>query len=257
MRRHWRARLAILAAIVVVFPGIVAAQTGWTIDVGGERSAVTINDLDTVWSSERLQIGWVREEAAGWFGGVERQGRFDRSDLVFSTSGYRRLGDWTLGGGAAGTADADFWFRRSVEAELSRRIAGTLVASGGYRVMEFSSATVRQAQPALTWYHRRSEVQGRLFITRNSNRSRSSTTGLVQSSFQVTPRVRLWGAVARGDRIFDIASLATGTATAWMVRGTLRIGIGQRNAIEIGGGYAREEPRFEQRTLAFSVRRSF
>jgi hypothetical protein len=84
-----------------------------------------------------------------------------------------------------------------------------------------------------------------------------SATGLLQSSYRIAPRVQLSGAVARGDRIFDIQSLAEGPATAWVVRGALRIDISRSYAFEIGGGFARENPEFEQRTVALSIRRSF
>lgn len=225
--------------------------------MGGEWSPVTINGVDTDWFSQHLQISWVHEESGGWFVGVERHERYGERDFVFSTSGYRRLGDWTIGGGMAATEDADFWFRRSATGELSRRIAGTVVASGGYCYFLFPSATVHQAQPALTWYHHRGELQGRVFITYNSTRTSTSLTGLLQSSLRISPRIRIWGAVARGDRIFDIQSLAAGTADAWVVRGTLRVGISRRFAVDVGGGYAREEPGFEQRTVAVSLRSNF
>lgn len=250
-------RLAAVTLLALVWGRPAAAQSGWTIDVGGERMGVTLGGVDSVWTSERVQIGYVNPEEGGWFGGVERHDRFGRSDLVFSTSAYRRLGDWTVAGGAARTIDADFWFRWSVNGEISRRLVGGLVASGGYRIMEFPSVTVEQIQPALTWYHRRGEVQARLFVTKNSARQRRSNTGLLQTSLQVSTRVRVTAAVARGDRIFDVGSLTAGAAKAWMIRGGLRIGISKRAAIEVGGGYAREEPGFRQRIIAVSVRRTF
>jgi len=250
----------LLAAVVllhVFFSGAAFAQSGWTVDIGGERSEVELYDSELVWRSEYLQIGWMRQQAGGWFGRVENQQRFGRRDQVMQTGAHLRLGDWTIGGSLGGTPDADFWFRRSYEGELSRRIVGTLVASGAYRYLKFPGTSVLQPQAALTWYHPRGEIQGRLFLTRNTLRDSYSATGLLQTSLQIAPRLQWVGAVARGDRIFDIGALAGSPAQAWLVRSALRIGLTRNLSVEIGGGLAREQPEFEQRTLAFSLRRAF
>jgi len=249
--------LAIGVIFLFSFPGVAHAQSGWRLDVGAERSDVTLYDSDAIWWSQYLQVGWVREQTGGWFGGVENQERFGLRDVVFHTKGYRRFGDWTVAGGMAGTPDADFWFHRSFEGEISRRLVGSVVASGAYRLMQFPTTTVHQPQIALTWYHRRGEVQGRLFLTRNSMRDGYSATGLLQSSCRIASRVQFIGAVAYGDRIFNIEALAEGPATSWMARSALRIDLSRSLAIEIGGGYAREELQFEQRTIGISIRRSF
>jgi YaiO family outer membrane protein len=249
--------LAIGTVLLFFVPNISHAQSGWRVDIGAERSKVTIHDSDNIWRSQHLEVGWVREESGGWFAGIENQERFGLRDVVFHTNAYRRLGDWALGGGIAGTQDADFWFRHSFEGEISRRIAGSVVASGAYRYMEFPDTTVRQPQMALTWYHRRGEVQGRVFLTHNSIRDGYSATGLIKSSYRFTPLLQCIGSVAYGDRIFDIESLAGGPATAWMARGAFRFNITPRYAIEFGGGFAREKPQFEQQTVAISIRRSF
>ncbi len=255
--RGFSALAALTGLLIVSTPTPSAGQSGWVVDVAGERSSVTIGAIETIWSTERVQVGWVRPEAGGWFARVERHDRFGRSDLVFGANGYRRLGVWTIAAGAAGTSDADFWFRRSLDVELSRTLVGTLVASVGYRDMEFVSTGVRQVQPALTLYHRKGDLQGRLFVTRNRVRDGSSLTGLVTGTYQASPRIGVSASVARGDRIFDIGSIATGTARAWMARGSVRVGLGSRTALDVGLGLAHEEPRFDQRTLSVSVRRSF
>jgi len=249
--------LAVGTVFLFCVPNIANAQSGWRLDIGAERSKVTIHDSDNIWRSQHIEVGWVREQTGGWFAGIENQERFGLRDLVFHSSGYRRLGDWTLGGGIGGTQDADFWFRYSVESEISRRIVGSVVASGAFRLLQFPTSTVRQPQMALTWYHRRGEIQGRVFLTHNSVRDGYSPTGLIQSSYRISPRVQFIGAVARGDRIFDIESLAGVRATAWVVRGTFHFDIAPQYAIEFGGGFAREKPQFEQQTIAISIRRSF
>lgn len=257
MKTHWITLLAVGTVLLFFIPSIANAQSGWTLDIGAERSQVTIQNTDAIWWSQHLEVSWVREQAGGWFVGIENQERFGLRDLVFHTKGYRRLGDWTIGGGIAFTPRADFWFRRSIEGEISRRIAGSVVASGAYRLLQFPDTRVHQPQTALTWYHSRGEVQGRVFFTHNSIRDGYSVTGLIQSSYRITPRLKVTGAVAHGDRIFDIESLANGPATAWVVRSTLQIDITRSYAIVIGGAFAREKPEFEQQTIALSIRRSF
>jgi len=247
-------RRAMALLFIFCVPGIANAQSGWTLDVGAERSDVTYHDSDSIWWSQHLNVGWTDEQTGGWFAGVEYQDRFGLQDVVIHTNAYRRLGDWTLGAGTGFTPDADFWFRSSFESEISRRIVGSLVASGAYRFMQFPNTKVYQPQIALAWYHSRGEIQARVFLTRNAVREGYTATGLLQSSLRIAPRLQLMAAVARGDRIFDMESLAHDRATAWVVHGTIRIGISQHFAVDIGGGFAREKPQFEQQTLALSMR---
>jgi YaiO family outer membrane protein len=244
----------ILAAILGPVPAF--AQSGWSVDLAGERSSVTLGATDTTWSSQTVTAAftWPR---AGWHAAVERQQRGSSSDVAFSTGGYRRLGDWTIVGGASASPDASFWFRRSGDVELARRVVGTLVASAGYRVMDFAAATIHQVQPTLTWYNPRGEVQARVYVTRNATLHRTSSAVLLRTSTQVSSRLTLTGAVAAGDRIFDVASLATGSAHSWTARAAARVAITPRDSFEIGGGYAREKPTFRQRTFALSYRRAF
>jgi hypothetical protein len=123
--------------------------------------------------------------------------------------------------------------------------------------MDFNTLTVRQVEPVVTWYHSKGEVQARLFITHRSSREGASLTGLVVGSVQATPWIRWFGAVAYGDRIFDVGSLPNGTAPAWTVRGSARIRLASHVAVEVGAGFAREQPAFRQRTLTLSLRGNF
>lgn len=234
-----------------------AQVPGWSVGLGAERSAVTNGGVDTTWGSESLTIGFLRETAGGWRASLERQFRGDATDVVITTGGYRRLGDWTIGASASGSPDSSFWFSRAFDTELSRRIVGTLVASAAYRYMDFATAGVHQAQPALTWYNPRGELQARLYVTRNTTLDRTSLAMLLRTAVRLNDRVAVSGAVAAGDRIFDIASLAYGTARSWTARGGVRLQISRRNEIEVAGGYAHERPVFTQRTIALSYRRAF
>jgi YaiO family outer membrane protein len=218
---------------------------------------VTDQGVHSVWSTIRFQVGRVDEAKGGWFGGVERQERYDIVDVAMYALGYRRLGDWTIAGGVGGTPDADFLYRVRIDAELSRRVVGTVVASAGYRYMDFPGAVVHQIQPAVTWYHGRSEAGLRGFVTYNATLDRTSLAGLATALVEVHPRIRLSGAVAVGDRIFDVTSFASGPASSWVVRGTVRVRVTKADYFEFGGGVAHESPSFDQTTLIASYRRSF
>ena len=247
----------LVAGCLAVAPGAARAQSGWAADLAGERSAVTDHDVDSVWSTVRFQLGYVSEQKGGLFGGVERQERYDLVDVSVYASGYRRLGDWTIAGGLGGTPEADFLYRVSANVELSKRLVGSLVVSAGYRFMDFPGIIVHQIQPAAAWYFERGEVGGRIFVTRNATLDRTSVAGLVTALVQVHPRVRLFGAAAYGDRIFDVTSFATGAANSWVARGTVRVRVTAGNSLEVGAGVAHEDPSFDQITLIAGYRRSF
>lgn len=218
---------------------------------------MTIDEVPTTWSQQTLTVGFLRETEGGWRAVAERQERSGVTDYVFSAGGYRRLGDWTVAGSVAATPQADFWFKRAFDVEVSRRVVGTVVASAAYRYMDFPTAEVHQVQPALTYYHARGDVEARVYATQNSNWDHPSFTVLLRTAFRMNRRLELSGAVARGDRIFDIASLADGGASAWTARVSLRVLVSARNEIAIGGGLAHEEPAFSQRTLTLAYRRLF
>ncbi len=222
-----------------------------------ERSSVSNGPAETVWATETVTIALADEAVGGWYGSVERQSRGGLNDTVFGTSAYRRLGDWTIGGGASASPSSTFWFRREADAELSRRIVGTIVLSTAYRFMDFPTAAIHQVQPAVTWYNPRGEVQARVYLTRNATHDRTSPAVLARSVVRLNKGVAVTGIFAAGDRIFDIASLAFGTARSWTARGGVRLNVSARNAVEIGAGFAHEEPGFSQRTIALSYRRSF
>jgi len=251
-------RLLTVAALVVLgLPGRARAQSGWAFDFGTEQSWTENNGTDSLWTIQRFQVSRVREGVGGLFGGVERQERYDLVDVALFGTGYRRLGDWTVAGGLSATPGAEYLPGFSAESEVSRRMAGTLVASLGYRFLDYPTAIVNQLMPAATWYHARGEVAAKVYVTRNATLERTSTTGLVRTLYDVGPRLRLGGGVSYGDRIFDVASLPTGTARAWVVYGNVRVGLTRRDFIDVGLGTAHEEPAFDQVTFALAYRRTF
>jgi hypothetical protein len=216
---------------------------------------VTDHDVASVWSTVRFQLGYVNEQKGGLFGGVERQERYDLVDVSVYALGYRRLGDWTIAGGVGGTPDADFLYRVSANVELSRRVVGSLVVSAGYRAW-ISRGHRAQIQPAVTCTAGEARLGTALRHPQHDGRSHllcRPATALVE----VHPRVRLFGAFAVGDRIFDVTSFVSGAANSWVARGTVRIRITAGNYLEFGGGVAHEDPSFDQTTLIAGYRRSF
>jgi YaiO family outer membrane protein len=243
--------------VLLIAASPCSAQSSRSIVFGVERSLVTIGDAVTHWDTARLQASLVRPKAGGWYAVIERQRRGQLSDVVVKTSAYRRLGDWTIAGGAGGSVHPSFLYRASAEAEVSRRIAGTLVGSMGYRYLGFAAATVQQWQPALTWYHTRGEISGRMYLTHKGAGVPSSVTGTLSTLFDVSPRVRLGASVAYGDRIFDVAALPTAHAAASMANARVRFGLTSHDFVEVGAGAAQEHPSFTQRTLSLVYRRVF
>jgi YaiO family outer membrane protein len=254
----WRLIL-VLGALLSAAPTVATAQTqpGWSLQFIGERSAVTNGSVKTTWDSAIVTVGFLDEAAGGWHLSVEREERSGVRDMVLTTGGYRRLGDWTISGSVSGSPDSSFWYREAFDGELSRRIVGTIVASTAYRYMGFGSATIHQLQPAVTWYNPRGELRAGVYVTRNATFHRTSLSLLVSSTTRLNGHTAVFGAVAAGDRIFDIAALPYGTASSWTARGGLRLDLSRHNQIEIGAGCAGENPSFVQRTIALAYRRAF
>lgn len=235
------------------------AQSPLGVDIGRERASIVNDGVDATWTTDRLQVSRVEPEKGGWFAGAERHERGGRVDLTGFARAYKRAGVWTVLVGIAGTPNADFLYRVSVEGELSRRLIGTFVASAGYRYMSFPAVDVQQVQPALTWYHPRGEVQGRIFLTRRDTDDRTSRAVLVQTLYDFNRRVRLRAGGSHGDRIFDVALLAgrDSPASASVAFANVRIGMTAHDSIEVGGSFAHEEPAFDYRSISVGYRRVF
>jgi YaiO family outer membrane protein len=251
-------RFVTLAALLTLaLPAWARGQQGWAVDFGTQQSWTQNNGHDTLWTTRRVQASLVREGQSGLFGGVERHERDDLVDVALFATGYRRLGDWTVGGGMAATPSANYLYRFSLEGEVSRRVSGTLVATISYRYLDYPAATVNQVSPAATWYHARGEVAAKFYVTRNVTLDRTSITCLVRAIHDVGPRLRLGGGASYGDRTFDVASLASGPVRAWVVYGNVRVGLTHRDFVDLSLGAAHEAPAFHQTTLALAYRRVF
>ena len=252
-------RLFVCAALVLAAGTPRAgAQTGPFVELAGEFSPVTIGGRDVTWRLGRVAAGVVEEERFGWTASAERHQRAALVDWTASAAGFRRAGDWTLSGGGGGVTGApDFLYRYSVEGELARRVAGSLVVHGGYRHLSFPDFSVQIVQPAVSWYFPRGEVQARLFGVRHAARDRRSAAVLLRAAWGVHPRVRVGGGAAVGERIFDVAALSEGEAGGWVAFGHAAVRVAPRWHVDVGAGRAREADVFSGRTFSLGVRRTF
>jgi YaiO family outer membrane protein len=233
------------------------AASPWGVDYSSERADVTSSGVPATWAVDRAQLSWVRADEGGWFASVERDERYGLTDVSFAARGYRRSGDWTVLVGASAAPGAEFLPRVSFESELSRRIAGSVVASAAYHFLQFPATPIHQAQPALTWYHARGQVEGRFFLTYNPLRDGTSTALLIHATQLLAPRLRLDAGAAYGDRIFDVASLPFGTAPSATAFARVGIGFTKHDFIVIGVTGAHEQPAFDYRSLTLGYQRRF
>ena len=136
---------------------------------------------------DRIQFLFRDPEQGGVTLAVERQTRFGKTDAAFYFGGYRRIGDWTLSGRGGVTPNADFYFRQSVEGQVSKRVVGTWVAQLRYRYLNFPTSRVHVLSPAVTYYYSKGELEGRLFLVRNSSHEVDSQSFLVRGHRQLYP----------------------------------------------------------------------
>jgi YaiO family outer membrane protein len=233
------------------------AQTGAFVEGAGELSPVSIGKANMTWQVAHAAAGVQQDGQFGWNASVDRQQRARLVDWSFGAGGFRRVGAWTLRGAGAFANQPDFLFRRSVEGELSRSVVGSLVLSGAYRHLEFRTASVHIAQPAVSWYFPRGDMELRSFIVRNTTSGAHATTMLLRGGVDTSPRIRLAGGVAIGSRIFDVAAIPNAEEDAWVAFGSARFTMSPQWAVELGIGGAREDPLFSQRTASVRVRRMF
>ena len=247
--------LFVMAWITGVTP--LFAQTGAFLEGAGELSPVSIGKANMTWQVAHAAAGVQQDGRFGWNAAVDRQQRARLVDWSFGAGGFRRASAWTFRGAGAFASQPDFLFRRSVEGELSRSIVGSLVVSGAYRHMEFRTATVHIAQPAVSWYFARGDMELRSFIVRNTTSGTHAKTLLLRGGVDASSRVRLAGGMAIGTRIFDVAAIPNAKADAWVAFGSARFTMSPQWAVEVGIGGAREDPLFSQRTASVRVRRMF
>ena len=249
----------VLASIVLSWTCFAHAQEreGWSVDFGFERADVTIDDDQQVWGSERVQFLYRDLEEGGAFLGGSRLTRFGQTDAVFLAGGYRHLGKWTVFGQIGLSPNADFYYRQSIEAEVSRRTVGTLVVHLKYRYLNFRLAEVHIIAPAATYHFPKGELHGRVFFVKNQALDIDSQAFLARGQWQLNRRFRLAGGVAAGERIFDITFLPSVPAEGWLVYGETLIHIHKSGGLGIVVGFAHEEPFFDRRNFGVYYRRWF
>jgi YaiO family outer membrane protein len=228
----------------------------WSATYAAERGLASFGGNERDWDTDQVLVTWTKPPIAGWQGSIDRYQRSDVVDVVVSTQGYKQVGRWTLEGGLSASNAADFIYRLRVAAAVSRRITRTLVATGGYRFLTYSTADIHQLQPELTWYSPRGEVGARLYVTRNATTEVTTGTILVRVLRDVKSRVRVSGGVAFGSRIFDVAP-PSASAEAGQAFGIVRVGVTSHDYIEAGFTAARERPDFSYRSVALTYRRVF
>ena len=232
------------------------AQSGPFIDASGDVSPVTIRGTDTTWHVTRVMGGIQQDGAYGINGTVERQQRGALHDIAVQAGAFLRGHGWTIAGSGGVTHNPDFLYRHSVEGTLSRELGGGLVVTGGYRYLAFGSAIVHIAQPSVSWYFSRGDIEARAYSVRNHTTGQHSSTGLLRASVDVSSRVRISGGGASGSRIFDIAALAR-NEPGWVAFGNVRVGLNRHWFLTVGAGGAHEDPFFSQRTATVGLRRVF
>ena len=256
MRRHLGISLFIAAASTVG-AAKVNAQSGPFVEATAELSPVQIGGYERTWRVGRLAGGVDKNGDFGLNAGVERHQRGALVDWAIQTSGFDRLGDWTVAGAAAYASTPDFLYHRSAEGELSRRVVGGLVLRGGYRYLEFPSTTVHIGVPGVSWYFSRGEIGTQAFLVHNDLSGQRSSVLLARSAIDVSRRVTITGGLAAGARIFDVDTFGRGSHDAWQAFGSMRLRAADHWTMEVLAGGAHEDPLFTQQTIAMRVRWGF
>ena len=247
----------VAAGVLVVSPCRAQDLTPWSVAYTAERADATVAGLTQRWRTDRATLGWAVPDVGGWQGVVERHQRLGREEWTAATRGYVRRRDWTYSAGVGGSERPTFLYRVLGEAGVSRRVAGTVVATLDYRYLSYSATTIQQWQPAVTWYHRRGEVGGRVFRTRDSTRGRTNDSVLVHAIHDLSSRVRLSGGVAAGTRIYDVVSLPDASARSRVAFVNVRLGVTRHDFVDAGVTTATEAPDFNYRSFTVGYRRAF
>ena len=243
--------------VVGARPARAADPDGLTLDLTGDRAAVTLGATRTAWWSGRAQLTYRREQTGGAFVAVEPLRRFDRTDTTFIAAGWRHAGGWSLYGEAGATPHADFHYRRSGEVEVFRRLSGPWVPHVSYRYFAFPGQNVSLIQPAVTRYGGRSEILARVSLADNTTTGVHSTAAFVRARYDVTPRVTVGAGVAAGERIFDVTALPRDPAPGWVAFAEARLAVGARDSVGIVARLAAEGSTFDQSAVGVTYRRRF
>jgi YaiO family outer membrane protein len=248
---------AIIAIATTAGAATANAQDGAFVEATAELSPVRIATYQSTWRVARVGGGVQKDGRFGWNANVERHQRGSSIDWAGTSSGFDRVGDWTFGASVGYSSAPDFLYRRSVEGELSRRIVGGLVLSGGYRYLEFPALTVSIAEPGASWYFSRGEIAAKGFVVHHEWSHRQSSVLLLRSAIDVSRRVAIGGGVAAGARIFDVDTFGRGSHDAWQAFASMRLRATEHWTMELLAGGAHEDPLFTQQTLATRLRWGF
>ena len=256
-----RLLLSLVALFLLPLVSPVAAEDWkWSVDIGAERADVSISGHDAVWWTERFQLTYRNEAKGGAWLQLENQSREENTDTTVHAGGYWRLGAWTLLGQVGVTPNADFNYKFLGEAEVSRRLVGTLVGQLGYRYLEYPGTTVHLFSPALTLYLPRGELQAKGFIGRGTDFEPKAAVVMVRGVWDVTQTLRLHAGLSVGEGIFGVTQGVFGTGElpdGWVAFVNPEVRLTSKDTI--GGAFIRghEEPRFEKRSLGVYYRRVF
>jgi YaiO family outer membrane protein len=250
--------IAIVAALAGGVPAHAQEPEGWTLHVSGERAGVTLFDQPGTWWTGRVQLGVRREGKGGAFGAVEAYRRFGLDDVTVVAAGWRHAGPWSFYAEGGVTPDANFYYRHSAEVEAYRTIRSSRwVPHLGYRYWRFPQDSVHLLSPRITRYGARSEIHARLILVRNATRDTDSAAVFARGWYDATPRLRLGGGFAKGERIFDVTSLPRDPAPGWVVFGEARVGVTARDAVGVVLRAAEEKEDFDLFGVTLSYRRAF
>lgn len=242
-----------IASAAVLF----LASGAWSLDLQGDRAAVTLGDAHTTWWSGRAQVTRTREGTGGAFVAVEPMRRFSRTDVTLVAAAWRHRGPWSFYGEAGATPRADFHYRHSAEIEAWRRVTGGWAAHVAYRYWAFPGQSLHLVSPRATRYGSRSEIHARVSLVSNATQGTRSEAVFVRAHYDVRPRLRLGGGFAWGERIFDVTSLPREPAPGWVAFAETRVGVGGGHSVGIVGRIAEEGSAFEQTAVGLTYRKTF
>lgn len=247
--------LPAMGLVILSTVSLVRAQeSGWSVEVGADRAAVSVEGRDSFWGTDYFRLSHL-SAAQGASLTVELQRRDGNVDAVLLAGGHRHFGrSWTLSAQAGLAPRADFYFRHMAEVELARHW-GRVVTHLSYRNLGFKTGTVHVVSPAATVRFSRAEIQARAFLARSADFAPKSAAFLFRGDWDASGRIRLSGGAAVGEGIFDVTSLAGASPPGWVAFLASQFRLSPRNLLGIVVTLAHEDPAFERRSAGFYYRR--
>lgn len=250
-----RARKGLLAACSALF---LAADDGrWAVEVRTEPSRVEIGGTRTTWWTSQVQALYRHADRGGLFLSAESQQRGAQTNGLLGAGMFLRRGDWT--GWLQGSAGVDPVFvpRYSLEAQLGRRIAGTVHLVAGYQLLEFPLARVKLGSIAGICYLPQGELEWRIRQGRNETFAHPIRAQLFRWLWDREGTWAFGGTLASGRNLFDALAIPVEGGRGWTVNGNVRWRLDRKHSLRFDAGAGREAPAFRQRLLGITYRRSF